>query len=174
MPLHNTIKMAAKLQKLFSAPVSPAKDFANALELIVKETDHSILSNNLKLYIDTGTCYWIDFIVESYLLDVCVCMCVRVCRCCVALRESQNAVAAKSAIGGFVEKIKSLDKSVSKELASYAVGKLQSRLSSFEESVSVITNILSCKRRYPTTPRLCHSYVHFSPTLPRLCYCYDS
>ena len=55
MQLHNTIKMASKLQKLLSAPVSPAKDFANALEVIVKETDHSILSNNLKLYIDTGT-----------------------------------------------------------------------------------------------------------------------
>ena len=90
-------------------------------------------------------------------------MCVRVCRCYVALRESQNAVAAKSAIGGFVEKIKSIDKSVSKELASYAVGKLQSRLSSFEESVSVIIHVPSCKKLYLISPRLFNCYVHFLP-----------
>ena len=46
--------MAAKLQKLFSAPVSSAKDFADALEIIAKEKDSSILSNNFKLYIDAG------------------------------------------------------------------------------------------------------------------------
>ena len=60
--------------------------------------------------------------------------------CFVALRESQNAVAAKSAIGGFVTIVHSMDKAVSKDIVSYAVSKLQPRLSSFEESVSFLVD----------------------------------
>ena len=53
-----------------------------------------------------------------------------------ALGEHQNAVTSKGAMSHLVGRLPSMDKAVSKDVAIYALSKLQARISTFEESVS--------------------------------------
>ena len=53
-----------------------------------------------------------------------------------ALSDNQNAVTSKGAVSHLVGRLPSMGKAVGKDVALYALGKLQARVSTFEESVS--------------------------------------
>ena len=92
------------------------------------------LKNALETYLSAGNLSCTHaFITNSEPLNVCKSISVPNSR--LALDESLGIVEVKSILSHFAEKIPEIDRSVLKYVCSYALGRIQSRIVSFEEQV---------------------------------------